>query len=118
MRLGITARKFKLTEELRAFVEDEVSRFNKYYDGIIDVDVILGWEKNDRLAEMKVMVFNKTLTATEKTEDMKKSITLVADKIERQIIKYKSRLKKFDHEKITVEPEIAVEDEDFYEEED
>ena len=117
MRLGITARKFKLSDELRDFVEGEVSRFNKYYDGIIDVDVVLGWEKNDRYAEMKVMVFNKTLTAVEKTEDMHKSITLAADKIERQIVKYKDRLKKFGHEKMTMVSEETLDDEDLFEDE-
>ncbi len=118
MRLGITARKFKLSEELRTFVEDEISRFNKYYDGIIDVDVVLGWEKNERYAEMKVVVFNKTLTATQETEDMHKSISLVADKIERQIVKYKDKLKKIDHEKLTVVPEESSDDDDYIEDED
>lgn len=111
MQLKITARKFKLTDELRSYVEEEVVRFKKYYDGIIDVDVVLGWEKHDRYAEIKMMVFGNMLSATEKSEEMKKSITIAANKMEKQLIKYKERLKDHKAEKLTVEPFVTEKDE-------
>jgi putative sigma-54 modulation protein len=99
MRTKITARHFKLTEELKTFVEDEVFRLKKYYAGIIDTEVILSWEKFHRLAEIHVTVFGDRLKAEERSEEMKKSVTLAVDKLERQVIKYKERLHHFEHQK-------------------
>ncbi len=118
MQLKITARKFKLTDELRNYVEEEVAPFKKYYDGIIDVDVVLGWEKHDRYAEIKIVVLGSTLTATEKSEEMKKSITLAASKMEKQLIKYKERLKDHKAEKFTMMPVSSSEDDEEIENED
>lgn len=115
MQLKITARKFKLTDELRDYVEEEVTRFQKYYDGIIDVDVVLGWEKHDRYAEIKVTVMGNMLAATEKSEEMKKSVSLAVSKMEKQLVKYKERLKDHKAEKLTVQP-VLNSDNDFEEE--
>ena len=103
MRINITARHFKLNDDLREYVENEVVRFKKYYEPIIDVDVILGWEKQDRIAEINSTVYGTVLTAHERSGDMRKSIDRAVDKLERQLKKYKERLRSFEHEKINVE---------------
>lgn len=99
MRINITARHFKLSEEVKVYTEKEVYRLKKYYDGIIDVDVILGWEKNDRMAEVRISVYGTVLTARERSNDMHKSIDRAVDKLERQLIKYKDRMHQIDHTK-------------------
>jgi putative sigma-54 modulation protein len=99
MRLNITARRFKLSEELKDFTQTEASRLKKYYDGIIDTEVILGWEKKTRSAEIKIAVFGTVLTAKEQSDDMKLAIRQAVDKLERQLIKYKEKLRGFDREK-------------------
>ena len=104
MRVNITARRFKLTDDLKDYVEKEIFRLKKYYEPIIDVDVILSWEKNDRLAEINISVYGTVLTAHERSEDMHKSIGIAVDKLERQVKKYKDRMRGFEHEKINVEP--------------
>jgi ribosomal subunit interface protein len=95
MRFNITARRFKLSDELREFAQSEAFRLKKYYDGIIDTEVILGWEKKMRTAEIKIAVFGTILTAREESEDMKLAIRQTVDKLERQLIKYKDKLKGF-----------------------
>ncbi|MBN2200609.1 ribosome-associated translation inhibitor RaiA [bacterium] len=99
MRFNITARHFKLSEELKAFTQEEASRLAKYYDGILDIEVILGWEKKNRTAEIKIAVYGTVLTATESSEDMHASVRAAVDKMERQLIKYKDKLRGFEHEK-------------------
>jgi putative sigma-54 modulation protein len=99
MRITITARRFKLTEEIKNFAQREVMRLEKYFDGIIDTEVILSWEKFYRMAEIKMRVFGVTLTSQEREEDMKRAIKLAIEKMERQLIKYKNKLHGFDHEK-------------------
>jgi putative sigma-54 modulation protein len=100
MRINITARHFKLTDELKQYAEQEVYRLKKYYEPIIDCDIILGWQKKLRIAEINIAVYGTTLTAQEETVDMKKSIDKAVDKLERQIKKYKGRLRGFDHDTI------------------
>jgi len=104
MRINITARRFKLSEKLREFTEKEVLRLSKFYDGIIGIEVILSWEKKDRLAEINVSVFGSTLSALERSQDMFKAVTGAVEKMERQLVKYKERLHGFNHEKPVAEP--------------
>ena len=75
----------------------------KYYDGIIDAEMILSWEKFYRMAEIKIAVFGTVLTAQERSEDMRKAIKLAVDKIERQLLKYKDKRHGFTHEKVVNE---------------
>ena len=100
MRISITARRFKLTDDLKEFAEEEVRRLKKYYSNIMDVEIILGWEKKDRLAEINIKVDGNRLSAHDRSDDMKKSVTVVVDKLERQILKHKAKRRGFEHESI------------------
>lgn len=91
MKLHITARHFKATDDIKAYTETEVARLKKYYDGIIEGEVILSWEKQTRVAEINLKVYGQRLSAKEPSESMKKSITLAVDKLERQLMKYKEK---------------------------
>jgi putative sigma-54 modulation protein len=110
MRLNITARHFKLSESLRRYTEKEIQRLKKYYDGIIDVEVVLDREKNHRIVEINLSVHGTLLTAQERSDDIKKAINNAMDKCERQLLKYKERLREFEHEKLMDEsPSIEKE---------
>jgi putative sigma-54 modulation protein len=91
MNITITARHFKAPEPLKDYVRKEVLRLKKYYDGIIEGEVILSWEKLTQIAEINLKVYGQKLTAKEKSEDIRKSITLAVDKLERQVEKYKEK---------------------------
>ena len=106
MRISITARHFKLSEELKNDTESELRRLKKYYDGIIDAEVILGWEKKDRIAEINLMLNGNQLTAHERSEEMSKSINVAIDKIERQLIKHKDRRRSFEQRMISEKNKI------------
>ena len=101
MRVNITARRFKLSNELKNDAENEVLRLKKYFDGIINAEVILSWEKMDRLAEINLFVHRSVLTAHERSADMHKSIVCVVDKLERQLKRYKDKIRGFEHESMT-----------------
>lgn len=106
MRINITARRFKLSAPLRQFTEEEVSRLTKYYNGIVDAEVILSWEKHDRLAEIKMSVFGTLLSALGRSEEMKKSIHEAVEKMERQLVKYKDKLRGFEHHRVVGEKPV------------
>jgi putative sigma-54 modulation protein len=102
MNINITARHFKAPEPLKDFTRKEVARLKKYYDGIIVGEVILTWEKLTQIAEVKLKVYGQILTAKQKSEDMRKSITLAVDKLERQLEKYKEKWNKKGNAKATL----------------
>ena len=112
MRVSFTARHFKTSERLKEFATTEVKRLKKYYDDILDVEIILDYVKQDQVAEIVVKVFGQKIAVVERSEDMYKSVTLAVDKLERKLLKYKEKLRHFDNERITenIITEIEVEE--------
>ncbi len=94
MRTRFTARHYKAPASLKNFAEQEVQRLKKYYDGIIDCEIILDYEKQTQVAEIILSVYGQRLAAIEKSEDIRKSIVLAVDKLERQLKKYKNKWNK------------------------
>jgi len=104
MKLSFTARHFKAPERLKDYAEKKVKRLEKYYDGILDCEVVLDYEKLLQVAEIIVRVYGTRLTVVEKSDDIFKSIDLAVDKMERQLKKYKEKLREFEHQKATTPP--------------
>jgi putative sigma-54 modulation protein len=104
MNISITARKFKAHDTLKEFINNEVSSLEKYIDNILNVDVILSYlnsKENIKTAEIILQVPGQTLTAEEKSDDFKKSITSSVEKLSRQLKKLKS--KKINHKPVDIE---------------
>lgn len=101
MRVTFTARHFKPSDRLKTFAENEVQRLRKYYDGIIDCEIILDYVKSDQIAEIVLGVYGTKLAVVEKSEDMYKSIGLAVSKLERKLKRYKGKLFSHKNEKVT-----------------
>jgi putative sigma-54 modulation protein len=94
MNITITARKFKAHSTLKEFITSEINSLEKFNDDILDVNVILSYHNNKlsvKTAEVIVQVPGQTLTATESTDDFKKSINAVVEKLSRQLEKLKTK---------------------------
>ena len=91
MRVNFTARHYKPSERLKEYAQNEVKRLERYYDGIVDCDIILDYQKDIQIAEIIINVYGTKLTVTEKTDDIYKSIDLAVTKLERQLKKYKEK---------------------------
>jgi len=115
MRISLTARHYKASEKLKDFAHAEVRRLKKYYDGIIDCEIILDYEKPSKslqIAEIAIKVYGQRLVAREKTEDIYKSIRQAVDKLERQVKKYKEKLRGHKHEKTILAAPVSFSEED------
>ena len=93
MSVTITARHFKLKDDLKEFVEEKVKKLERYYDGKMDIDIVLGWEKMSRYTEFRLLVNNKNIVIKEESDEMKKSFVMALENAERQLKKYKEKLK-------------------------
>ena len=94
MNISITARKFKAHDTLKNFINGEVNSLEKFYDDILDVDVILSFQNSKdslKSAEIVIKVPGQTLTATEESEDFKKSVSAAIEKLSRQLKKLKTK---------------------------
>ena len=96
MHIHFTGRKFKAHKEVKAHAIDSVKKLDKFFDGIVRSDIILSFERSTnsvKTAEINLHVHGTILTAKERSEDFRKSIDLAIDKLERQLSKYKTKLR-------------------------
>ncbi len=92
MQLSVKGRNVEVTEALRAYAEEKVQRMGRYLEGIGSGSIVLAVEKHRQIAEVTLRVRDLTVRAEESTDDMYSSIDLVAEKLERQILRHKERI--------------------------
>ncbi|MCF6265037.1 MAG: ribosome-associated translation inhibitor RaiA [Desulfuromusa sp.] len=95
MQIAVTFRHMESSDAIRSYVEEKLSRVKKYIDEPIDAQVVLSVQKkiNNR-AEVTMVAKGLTMKSTESKDDMYAAIDLMVDKIERQLKRYKDKLKK------------------------
>ena len=91
MQLNITGQHLELTDALRDYISNKVTRLERHVDGITNVQVTLKVEKERQIAEATLHVAGADLHATAEDEDMYASIDALTDKIDRQLIKHKEK---------------------------
>jgi putative sigma-54 modulation protein len=92
MQITITTRNLEITEPLRRYAEDKIARLQKFVNQITSAHVILSIEKHRQIAEVTLHVREHTIRGEESSTDLYSAIDLVADKIERQILRYKEKI--------------------------
>lgn len=93
MQLNITFRHMDSSDFLKTYAKEKVERVNKYLDRAGEAHVVLGVERHLHHADITIHSGRWVLRGKEKSEDMYASIDLAMDKIERQLRRYKEKLK-------------------------
>ena len=96
MHVTVTGRNIDLTPALKDYLIEKLKRAQKHFDQPLDATALLSVAKNpsianNQTAEVTLKVNGTVIRGEESTENMYASIDLVADKIERQLRKYKTR---------------------------
>ena len=95
MKLNIRGDKLEITDAIRDYVEDKLGRLDKYFkDGDINANVLLKVKGNRQIIEVTVPTDKYILRSEEEHNDLYAAIDLVVDKLEGQIRKNKTKLKK------------------------
>jgi putative sigma-54 modulation protein len=81
------------SDALKTYVEEKLDRVKKYIEEPVIAQAYLTVEKIRHIAEITLTAKGITIKASEATNDMYASIDAVIDKIERQLRRYKERLK-------------------------
>lgn len=82
-----------VTDGLRDAVIKKVSKLSKYFPEDTEVRTVLSVQKNNHIAEITIPFKGIIFRAEEVSDDMYVSIDRVVDKIEKQILKHKAKLK-------------------------
>jgi putative sigma-54 modulation protein len=92
MQIIVTFRHMEPSTALKGYVEQKLERLGKFFYRDMEANVVLSVEKHRHRAEIQIKGDRTTINCTEEKEDMYQAIDLVADKILRQVKKYKSKL--------------------------
>jgi putative sigma-54 modulation protein len=93
MQLNITFRQFGSSDALREYAREKVERVNRLLDRAGEAHVVLSLERHLHHADITIHSGSWVLRGRDKSEDMYASIDLAMDKIERQLRRYKDKLK-------------------------
>lgn len=95
MNINITGHHVEVTPALREYAVGKLDRVIRHFDHVTSVHVILSVEKLMQKAEVTLHVKGKDIHADATDGDLYAAIDLLADKLDRQVLKYKG--KHFDH---------------------
>jgi len=93
MQITTTFRHMDPSEALKSYAEEKLERVKKYIDEPAVVQVFLTVEKIRHSAEVTITAKGITIKAAEESNDMYASLDAVSDKIERQLRRFKERIK-------------------------
>lgn len=91
MKIIFKGKHIEVTDAMRNYIEKRLNKIERHFDHILEVIVTLSVEKNRQIVEATLQASRALIRAEEETDDMYASIDKVADKLERQIQKYKEK---------------------------
>ena len=96
MHVTVTGKNIELTRALKEYLIEKLNRAQKHFEQPLEAIAILSVAKNpsmaqNQTAEVTIKINGTIIRGEESTENMHASIDLVADKIERQLRKFKTK---------------------------
>jgi len=91
MNLNITGHHLEVTAAIRDYVDAKLERVTRHFDHVIDVTVIMTVEKLVQKVEANIHVSGKDIHAEATDADMYAAIDLLADKLDRLVLKHKEK---------------------------
>ena len=96
MRIDIRGDKVKVTDAIKSYVNEKIGRLDRYFENPVEMKayVVIRVRNKDEIIEVTVPSSKFTLRAEVSDNDLYAAIDKVSDKLERQIRKNKTRLRK------------------------
>lgn len=93
MQINLTGHQMVVTPALKAFTKEKFDKLEKHFDKITSIHVIFDVEKLRKIAEATVLVAKGELYASAESDDMYAAIDSLVDKLDRQLIKHKDKIR-------------------------
>lgn len=102
MNLTISGHHLEVTPSIRDYVQSKLERITRHFDQVINTHVILAvdnlTEKEKRQkAEINLQMSGKTVHVESVAQDLYAAIDTLMDRLDRQVMKYKSIIKDHNH---------------------
>ena len=103
MKITIRGDKIKITDSMKEYIEEKLSKLNKYLrdSDNVNANVVVKVKNINQILEITIPLKNIILRSEESQDDFYKAVDKTIDKLERQIRKNKTRLSK--HAKVSKE---------------
>ncbi len=97
MKITIKGNNIKVTDSLRAYIEDKIGRLVKYYDKLTKAEIELLYQDNKsaektQRVEVTLIANGIIFRCEESSISMYASIDIASEKLERQLRRYKQKL--------------------------
>ena len=92
MDITVSGQQVEITPPLRDYVLEKVGRIQRHFDHAITADVVLHVEKKRYTAEANVGAKGAVIHADATGQDMYAAVDLLADKLDRQILRHKEKV--------------------------
>lgn len=108
MNLTINGHHLEVTPAIREYVTTKLSRVLRRFDNVIDTQVILSVEHPRHKAEVTMRLPGKDIHCESIEENLYAAIDLVVDKLDRQVVKHKTKLQDHAHEPLKRQEASAI----------
>ena len=117
MYIHVNGKNIEITDAIKAYVKEKFGKVANHYDQITGMDVILSVIKNPaasgkHIAEVSCKMNTGVVRCEESAESMYESIDLLADKLDRQVKKFKNKSLYSDKTSIRNVEDVLVEEEE------
>lgn len=92
MNLNVTGHQLEVTPAIQSYVRSKLQRVARHFDHVIDAHVILTVDKLRQKAEATLHLRGKDLHCESEEDDLYAAIDLLADKLDRQVLRHKGKL--------------------------
>ena len=107
MKYNIRGDKMIVTDSIKNYVESKFDKLNKYFtEDDLTANVLTKIRGNKQIVEVTIPTDKFILRSEEEHDDLYAAIDLVSDKLERQIRKNKTKLKK--QNKVTINTNTLI----------
>lgn len=93
MQINLHGHHVDLTDPLKTYVSEKFTKLSRHFDNITSTQVTLSIEKKRQKAEATIRFSGGEIFADSIEEDMYAAIDLLIDKLDRQILKHKEKIK-------------------------
>ena len=91
MNLNITGKDFELTDAIKDYIDEKVSKISKYIGDDFDATATLKIEGNEQVAEIRISFAGEVIKAVTASKDLYSSVDKDIDILEGQIRKIKTK---------------------------
>ncbi|MGL4611595.1 MAG: ribosome hibernation-promoting factor, HPF/YfiA family [Trueperaceae bacterium] len=92
-----TGRNLEITDAMKTYTEDKLGKLERFFDHIIDAKVIMSYTHTRNVdparVEVQINVPNGVVRAEESGQDTYAAVDKAVDKLERQLKRFKDRLR-------------------------